>query len=111
MAQHATATKKTGVRKLNKAQKDKVSKWLNRAYYMAFSKCNKRVMTAEQEDMRRRVAEDALIGAVLDYDATLGASFSTYLYRKIRWAILDQAKPRKSSVFNALTFTDVVAGE
>ena len=66
-------------------------------------------MTPQQRERRRVIVEDALLASVLDYDSSKGASFTTFLYRKIKWAILDAGKPLKSKVANARTFTDLMA--
>jgi hypothetical protein len=98
-------------RRLNRREQHKVEKWLREAYNIGFSGLGGVKLTAGQHELRRTVIEDALIKAVQDYDATKGASFSTFLYRKVRWAILDANKPKKNKVANARTFTDIMADE
>lgn len=98
-------------RRLNRRQQAKVMKWIKEAYNMGFSGLNGFKLSTQEHEKRRTVIEDALIAAVLDYDSSKGAAFSTYLYRKVRWAILDAAKPRRSAVANARTFTDLRAEE
>jgi hypothetical protein len=97
-------------RRLTKRQQAKVLKWMYDAENMGFAKLTHR-LTPEQFEQRKAVIEDALIAAVLDYDSSKGASFSTYLFRKVRWAIIDAGRPRKSKVGQARTFTDVMAEE
>jgi DNA-directed RNA polymerase specialized sigma24 family protein len=98
-------------RRLTRRQQAKVMQWLADAYNMGWSgMAGKRLRPAEREAARATI-EDALIAAVLDFDSSKGAAFSTYLYRKVRWALLDASRPRKSKVANARTFTDVLAEE
>lgn len=98
-------------RRLSRRQQAKVMKWLYDAENMGFAGLNGQKLTPEQYEQRKAVIEDALIAAVLDYDSSKGAAFSTYLYRKVRWALLDAARPRKSKVGQARTFTDLIAEE
>lgn len=98
-------------RRLTRRQQAKVMQWLYDAENMGFAKLGGHKLTPDQYEQRKAVIEDALIAAVLDYDSSKGAAFSTYLYRKVRWAILDAARPRKSKVSQARTFTDILAEE
>jgi DNA-directed RNA polymerase specialized sigma24 family protein len=98
-------------RRLTKRQQAKVLQWMYDAENMGFAKLTGHRLTPEQCEQRKAVIEDALIAAVLDYDSSKGAAFSTYLYRKVRWAIIDAGRPRKSKVGQARTFTDVMAEE
>lgn len=84
-------------------------KWMPDAMNMGMSIYGGATLTPQQRERRRTIVEDALIAAVLGYDSSKGASFSTFLWRKIKWAILDAGKPRKSKVANARTFTDLMA--
>jgi len=43
---------------------------------------------------------------VLTYDETKGASFSTYLYRKVRWAIFDAHRSSKALKNSQICFSD-----
>jgi hypothetical protein len=96
-------------RRLTRRQQHKVMKWIGDAYNMGFAGLNGHKLSPDQHEARRVVIEDALIAAVLDYDSSKGAAFSTYLYRKVRWAILDAGRPRKSKPGLAKTFTDILA--
>lgn len=96
-------------RRLTKRQRKKVAEWVNDAHNMAFARIKPGTITPAERDRRQAIAEDALIEAVMDYDASKGASFSTFLYRKIQWRILDANRPRKSKVAQAKTFTDIEA--
>ena len=98
-------------RRLSRRQQAKVMKWLYDAENMGFAGLNGQKLTPDQYEQRKAVIEDALIAAVLDYDSSKGAAFSTYLYRKVRWALLDAARPRRSKVGQARTFTDLIAEE
>ena len=97
------------VRRLNRRQQAKVMAWITDAYKMGFSGSRGQGLTPAQHEARMVVIEDALIASVLDYDSTKGAAFSTYLYRRVRWALLDAARPKKSKVAHAMTFTDLTA--
>lgn len=94
-------------RRLNKRQQAKVARWLNDAHNMACDKSRTTRQTWEQLEARKQTAEDALIAAVLDWDATKGCSFKTYLWRKIQWAILDAHKRSKQRKNQQITFTDL----
>lgn len=96
-------------RRLTKRQQGEVSKWLPDAYNMAFARLNGIDLSATEYERRKTICEDALIDAVIDYDATKGASFSTFLYRRIQWRILDAGKVRRSKVAQAKCFTDILA--
>lgn len=96
-------------KRLTKRQQAKVCKWLNDAYNMAFARIASSNVTPAERERRRVIAEDALLDAVVDYDASKGASFSTFLYRRIQWRILDAGKVRKSKPAQAKTFTDLLA--
>lgn len=97
------------IRRLTKRQQAKVCKWLGDAYNMAFARIAASNITPAERERRRAISEDALIEAVMDFDASKGASFSTFLYRKIQWRILDANRPRRSKVALAKTFTDIQA--
>jgi hypothetical protein len=97
------------IRRLTKKQQSQVVKWLGDAYNMAFARIAASNITPAERDRRRAISEDALIEAVQDYDASKGASFTTFLYRKIQWRILDANRPRRSKVAQAKTFTDIEA--
>lgn len=96
-------------RRLTRRQQAKVMQWIGDAYNMGFAGLGENKIRKDEYDAKRRVIEDALIAAVLDFDSSKGAAFSTYLYRKVRWALIDASRPRKSKVANARTFTDVLA--
>lgn len=98
-------------KRLTKKQQRQVCEWLREAYNIGFSGLNGHKLTPTQHEQRRTICEDALIAAVLTYDSSKGASFSTFLYRKVRWAIIDAARPRKSKPGQARTFTDLLAEE
>lgn len=98
-------------RRLTRRQQATVMKWINDAYNMGFAGLGGRKLKPVEYEQRLTVIEDALIAAVLDFDSSKGAAFSTYLYRKVRWAILDAGRPRKSKPALAKTFTDILAEE
>ena len=101
--------KTRATKRLNKRQRAKVVQWLGDAYNMGFSGLRGFKLTPDQHEARMTVIEDATIAAVLDYDSSKGASFSTYLFRRIRWAILTAGRPPKNKVSRAVTFTDLMA--
>jgi len=99
-------------RRLNKRQQAKVARWLPDAHNMALDRSRTASQqTWEQIEARKQTAEDALIAAVLDWDATKGCSFKTYLWRKIQWAILDAHKRSKQRKNQQITFTDLESEE
>lgn len=95
------------VQRLTNRQKRKVEKWLGDAHNIAFDKTRTGELTADQIIERKRVAEDALIAAVLEWQADKGATFRTYLWRKIQWALIDAHRRSKQRRNQQITFTDL----
>jgi DNA-directed RNA polymerase specialized sigma24 family protein len=95
------------VKRLTKRQQNKVVKWLPDAYNIAFDKNRTNRLSPEQVVDRKRVAEDALMAAVLEWRSDKGTTFRTYLWRKIQWAILDAHRRSKQRRNQQITFTDL----
>ena len=95
------------VKRLTKRQQNKVVKWLPDCYNIAFDKNRTIRLSPDQVVDRKRVAEDALIAAVLEWRSDKGTTFRTYLWRKIQWAILDAHRRSKQRRNQQITFTDL----
>jgi DNA-directed RNA polymerase specialized sigma subunit len=94
--------------RLTDEQRDTVSRHLEDAYRIAFAKnFTHRSFSEEEREERRRLAENGLIKAVLRFDPLRECSFRTYLYRTIRFTILDANVSRKAKKNSQKLFTDL----
>lgn len=104
MPEHKTPKK---ARKLSEKQKEEVESWRETAYNLGLSrKKTHKGISPDALLERKRIIEDALIEAVLDFNPQKGAAFRTYLFRKIHWRILDQNKKQR---IKTISFTDYEA--
>lgn len=93
---------------LTDEQRSLIVEHLDDAYRVAFARdfTHRSFSDAEREE-RRTIAENGLIKAVMRFDPSRGCSFRTFMYRTIKYAILDANVARKAKKRSFVVFTDM----
>ena len=94
--------------RLTDEQRVLIVEHLDDAYRVAFAReFTHRAFGDHEREERRTLAENGLIKAVMRFDPSLGCSFRTFMYRTIKFAILDANVARKAKKRSFVVFTDL----
>ena len=94
--------------RLTDEQRSLIVEHLDDAYKIAFARdFTHRSFNDSEREERRTLAENGLIKAVMRFDPERGCSFRTFMYRTIKFAILDANVARKAKKRSFVVFTDL----